>query len=89
MAETPHWFIFTTTTDHDITNTGVGGMYENVRRTLNHWIIQNAEKNEQCSSVPKQNEQLYKTGSARGDAWLRRISANNLLQFLYKMSVVS
>ena len=32
-----------------------------------------------CSSVPKQNEQLYKTGSARGDAWLRRISANNLL----------
>ena len=25
------------------------------------------------------NEQLYKTGSARGDAWLGRISANNLL----------
>ena len=25
------------------------------------------------------NEQLYKTGSARGDAWLERISANNLL----------
>ena len=25
------------------------------------------------------NEQLYKTGSDRGDAWLRRISANNLL----------
>ena len=25
------------------------------------------------------NEQLYKTGSARGDACLRRISANNLL----------
>ena len=25
------------------------------------------------------NEQLYKTGSARGDVWLGRISANNLL----------
>ena len=25
------------------------------------------------------NEQLYKTGSARGDAWLGRIPANNLL----------
>ena len=25
------------------------------------------------------NEQLYKTGSARGDVWLRRISANNVL----------
>ena len=25
------------------------------------------------------NEQLYKPGSARGDAWLRRISSNNLL----------
>ena len=28
------------------------------------------------------NEQLYKTGSARGDAWLRRISANNLLPLI-------
>ena len=35
-----------------------------------------------CTSVtvPQNiNEQLYKTGSARGDAWLGRISANNLL----------
>ena len=28
---------------------------------------------------PPKNEQLYKTGTARGDAWLRRISVNNLL----------
>ena len=35
----------------------------------------------QCSnSVPKQKLIIIKkTGSARGDAWLRRISANNLL----------
>ena len=26
-----------------------------------------------------ENDSLYKTDSARGDAWLRRISANNLL----------
>ena len=35
-----------------------------------------------CTSVAlsqNKNEQLYKTGSARGDAWLGRISANNLL----------
>ena len=35
---------------------------------------------EQCQdSVPKQNEQLYKTGCAQGDVRLRRILANNLL----------
>ena len=36
----------------------------------------------ECTSVTlpqNKNEQLYKTGSARGDAWLGRISANNLL----------
>ena len=35
-----------------------------------------------CRSVAlsqNKNEQLYKTGSARDDVWLRRISANNLL----------
>ena len=35
-----------------------------------------------CTSVTlpqNKNEQLYKTGSARGDAWLGRISGNNLL----------
>ena len=35
-----------------------------------------------CTSVAlsqNKNEQLYKTGSSRGDAWLGRISANNLL----------
>ena len=35
-----------------------------------------------CASVAlsqNKNEQLYKSGSARGDAWLWRISANNLL----------
>ena len=34
-----------------------------------------------CTSVTlpqNKNEQLYKTGGARGDAWLGRISANNL-----------
>ena len=34
-----------------------------------------------CTSVvlsQNKNEQLHKTGSARGDAWLGRISANNL-----------
>ena len=40
------------TTDHNITNTvrgggGVGGgVNENVRPTLNHWMIQNAEQQE-------------------------------------------
>ena len=35
-----------------------------------------------CTSVglsQNKNEELYKTGSARADAWLGRISANNLL----------
>ena len=35
-----------------------------------------------CTSITlsqNKNEQLYKNGNARGDAWLRRISANNLL----------
>ena len=35
-----------------------------------------------CTSVAlsqNKNEQLYKTGSARGVAWLGRMSANNLL----------
>ena len=35
-----------------------------------------------CTTVAlfqNKNEQLYKTGSARGDAWLGRMSANNLL----------
>ena len=37
------------------------------------------QMHKQCQgSVPKQNEQLYKTGSARGDVRLRRISTNNL-----------
>ena len=45
---------------------------------LTHGIIQNEDQHEQ-SSVPKKHLQLYKTGSARGDAWLRRISTNNLL----------
>ena len=52
---------------------------ENVRPTLNHWIIQNVEKHEQCSSVPKQKRILIQNCNTRGDAWLRRISANNLL----------
>ena len=46
------------TTDHDITNTvrgggggGGGGMNENVRPTLNHWMIQNAEQHEQCYAL--------------------------------------
>ena len=42
------------TTDHDITNTvrggggggRGGGMNENVRPTLNHWIIQNADQHD-------------------------------------------
>ena len=49
LAETPH-HIKTITTDHDITNTwgggGGGGMNENVRPTLNHWIIQNADQHD-------------------------------------------
>ena len=35
-----------------------------------------------CTSVAlfqDKNEQLYLTGSVRGDAWLGRISANNLI----------
>ena len=35
-----------------------------------------------CTSVAlsqNKKEQLYKTDSAQGDAWFRRISANNLL----------
>ena len=47
------------TTDHNITNTvrgggkggGRGGMNENVRPTLNHWMIQNAEQQEQCYAL--------------------------------------
>ena len=36
----------------------------------------------ECTSVAlfqNKTEQLYKTSSAQGDAWLGRISANNLL----------
>ena len=35
-------------------------MYENVRPTLNHWIVQNADQHEQCSSVPKQKRAISK-----------------------------
>ena len=46
--------IKTIITDHDITNTwrggrggpGGGGMNENVRPTMNHWIIQNADQHD-------------------------------------------
>ena len=46
-GDTTSLHIKTITTDHDITNTlggGGGGMNENVRPTLNHWIIQNADQ---------------------------------------------
>ena len=33
-------------------------MYENVRPMLNHWIVQNADQHEQCSSVPKQKRAI-------------------------------
>ena len=81
LAETQHQFILTITADDNITNTGQNCMtcVEFVRPALNQGIIRNADAcMYKCSSVPKQNEQLHKTGSARGDAWLRRISANNL-----------
>ena len=40
------------TTNHNITNTVRGaGMNENVRPTLNHWRIQNAEQHEQCYAL--------------------------------------
>ena len=38
----------------------------------------------QCNSVSKQKRIIIQTGSARGDAWLRRISANNLLNSFRK-----
>ena len=46
-GDTTSVHIKTITTDHDITNTVGGGgggdlMNENLRPTLNHWIIQNA-----------------------------------------------
>ena len=48
-GDTTSAHIKTITTDHDITDTGGGGgMNENARPTLNHWIMQNAEQHEQC-----------------------------------------
>ena len=53
---------------------------EFVRPVLNHGIIRNADAcMYKCSSAPKQKLTIYKTGSARTDAWLRRISGNNVL----------
>ena len=41
-GDTTSVHIKTITTDPDITNTG--GMNENLRPTLNHWIIQNTDQ---------------------------------------------
>ena len=74
----PHQFILTITTDHDITN-----MEGKCTKMYNQRWITGSFKMQICMNnvalYQNKNQQLCKTGSARGDAWLRRISANNLL----------
>ena len=80
--ETTSWVHVTT--DHDIINTGGNCICricttKFVRPTLNHGIIPNSD-DVQCNSVPKQKRIIIQDWrSSRGDAWLRRTSANNLL----------
>ena len=77
LAGTPHQFILTITADDDITNKGQNSLtcVEFVRPALNHGSFE-MEMHGYTSVARSQNknEQLYKTGSARGDAWLRRKS---------------
>ena len=80
LAQTPRQFILTQPQFTTLLTREKIVCVEFVRPALNHGIIRKADAcMYKCSSVPKQNEQLYKTGSARGNAWLGRISANNLL----------
>ena len=82
MAETPHQFILTKTTDHDITSRDKIVCVEFGRPALNLAGSFELQMHAFTSVALSQNkkEQLYKTGSARGDAWLRRISfSDNLL----------
>ena len=77
LAETPHQFILTITANDNIINTGQNSLtcVEFVRLALNHGSFEmQMHAYTSVALSQNKNEQLYKTGSAGGDAWLRRIS---------------
>ena len=77
LTETPRQLILTITADDDITNTGQNSLtcVEFVRPVLNHGSFEMQVHGYTSIALSQnKNEQLYETGSARGDAWLRRIS---------------
>ena len=84
--KTLHQKVLTINTDYDITNTGELIVFvEFVSVKLNHEIIQNSDAcTMQLCPKTKTNNYTKQSGSARGDAWLRRISANNLLNSFRK-----